>query len=90
MRLIDADEFKSQVIAAGALFGASMDKVNAICKIIDSQPTAHDDSEKLKEFLNKIDKAYNEVPIYPEDAEYGGFYSAATDILCEYEEFMKK
>ena len=90
MRLIDADEFKSQVIAAGALFGASMDKVNTICKIIDSQPTAHDDSEKLKEFLNKIDKAYNEVPIYPEDAEYGGFYSAATDILCEYEDFMKK
>lgn len=90
MRLIDADEFKSQVIAAGALFGASMDKVNAICKIIDSQPTAHDDSEKLKEFLNKIDKAYNEVSIYPEDAEYGGFYSAATDILCKYEDFMKK
>lgn len=90
MRLIDADEFKSQVIAAGALFGASMDKVNAICKIIDSQPTAHDDSEKLKEFLNRMDKAYEEVPIYPEDGECDKFYGVCQEILCEYEDFMKK
>ena len=29
MRLIDADEFKNQIVAAIALFGASIDKVNA-------------------------------------------------------------
>lgn len=30
MRLIDADEFKKQIIAAGALFNAGMDKINVL------------------------------------------------------------
>lgn len=90
MRLIDADEFKNQIIAAGALFGASIDKVNAFCKIVDNQPTVQNDSEKLKEFLNRIDKAYEEVPIYPEDGECDKFYGVCQEILCEYDDFIKK
>lgn len=97
MRLIDADEFKKQIIAAGALFNAGMDKINALCKIVDNQPTAQDDAEKLKEFLNRIDKAYEDVysaekmnTIFPDDGTYENFYNIVSGVLYDYDDFMKK
>lgn len=38
MRLIDADKFKQEIIAAGAMCGTPR-KANALCTIVDRQPT---------------------------------------------------
>lgn len=42
MRLIDADDFKKQIAAAAFKYNYSADKVNAVFKLIDIQPTAYD------------------------------------------------
>lgn len=42
MRLIDADKFKQQVAAAVARDNLVVEKGNAVCRLIDQQPTAFD------------------------------------------------
>lgn len=51
-RLIDADEFQKQIVGMAILNNYPPDKANALCKLVDSQPTAFD-VEKVIEELNK-------------------------------------
>lgn len=51
-RLIDADEFQKQIVGMAILNNYPPDKANALCKLVDSQPTAFD-VEKVIEQLNK-------------------------------------
>lgn len=51
-RLIDADEFQKQIVGMAILNNYPPDKANALCKLVDSQPTAFD-VEKVVEQLNK-------------------------------------
>lgn len=41
-RLIDADEFQKQIVGMAILNNYPPDKANALCKLVDSQPTAFD------------------------------------------------
>lgn len=52
MRLIDADEFQKQIVGMAILNNYPPNKANALCKLVDSQPTAFD-VEKVIEELNK-------------------------------------
>lgn len=52
MRLIDVDEFQKQIVGMAILNNYPPDKANALCKLVDSQPTAFD-VEKAIEQLNK-------------------------------------
>lgn len=51
-RLIDADEFKNQIVGSAILINYPPNKANALCELIDSQPIAYD-VEKVVEQLNK-------------------------------------
>ena len=55
-RLIDADKFKKQVAGMAIINNFPADKANALCNLIDKQPTAYDVDkvvEKLEEVKNK-------------------------------------
>lgn len=57
MRLIDADEFKQQIAAVTIRDNLISEKRNAICELIDRQPTAYD-LDKILEDLEEY--AYSE------------------------------
>lgn len=42
MRLIDAEAFEKQVVAAAIMNGYALKKVNALSELIEKQPTAYD------------------------------------------------
>ena len=42
MRLIDADEFQKQIAGMAILNNYPPNKANALCKLVDNQPTAFD------------------------------------------------
>ena len=42
MRLIDVDEFQKQIAGMAILNNYPPNKANALCKLVDSQPTAFD------------------------------------------------
>lgn len=54
MRLIDADEFQKQIAGIAILNNYPPNKANALCELVDNQPTAFDvekvvaDLEQLK------------------------------------------
>lgn len=52
-RLIDADEFQKQIVGMAILNNYPPDKANALCKLVDSQPTAFD-VEKVVEQLESL------------------------------------
>lgn len=57
MRLIDAHGFKEQIAAMTVLNGYPVDKANALCKLVDHQPTAYDVdkvAEQLEEYRPEI------------------------------------
>lgn len=57
MRLIDADEFKKQIAAAIIRENLIAEKGNAMCNLVDKQPTAYDMDkvvEQLEEFKTSI------------------------------------
>ena len=49
MRLIDADEFQKQIAGMAILNNYTPNKANALCELIDSQPTAFDVEKVVKE-----------------------------------------
>lgn len=49
MRLIDADEFQKQIVGMAILNNYPPNKANALCKLVDSQPTAFDVEEVVRE-----------------------------------------
>lgn len=53
MRLIDADAFKSQIAGMAISNNYPANKANALCELIDAQPTAYD-LDKVVEQLEKV------------------------------------
>lgn len=49
MRLIDADEFQKQIAGMAILNNYPPNKANALCELIDSQPTAFDVEKVVRE-----------------------------------------
>lgn len=66
MRLIDADAFERQVAGMTIANSYSVNKANALCELIDAQPTAYDpdkiveQAEERTAFLNGYTKYGNE------------------------------
>lgn len=58
MRLIDADVFKSQIAGMAISNNYPANKANALCELIDAQPTAYD-PDKVVEQLEERSKEYN-------------------------------
>lgn len=48
-RLIDADEFQKQIVGMAILNNYPPNKANVLCKLVDSQPTAFDVEEVVRE-----------------------------------------
>ena len=60
MRLIDADEFQKQIAGMAILNNYPPNKANALCKLVDSQPTAFDVEEVVSNLEQlKLDEACN-------------------------------
>jgi len=57
MRLINADKFKQEIAAATIRNNLAVSKCNAICELIDRQPTAYD-VDRVVEGVNSIGKSY--------------------------------
>lgn len=81
MRLIDADELKKQIAGMTILNNYSPKKTNALCELIDKQPTVQlvDKLEGLLEQLaEEEDFAYADFDAYAksihEDPEYDSAY----------------
>lgn len=79
-RLIDADAFKRQVAGMTIVNNYPVNKANAWCELIDSQPTAYDPDkvveqleDKMKE-LNEISKGVNMTKIL--ERQNHGYYTA--------------
>lgn len=56
-RLINADEFKKQVAGITIASNGPVKKANALCELIDAQPTAYDVDavvKQLDEYITKI------------------------------------
>ena len=56
VRLIDADEFKKQIAGMAIVNNYPPEKANALCELIDAQPTAFDQDkvvEQLGDFGNE-------------------------------------
>ena len=49
MRLIDADAFKTQIAGITIANNYPTSKANAICKVIDAQPTAYDPDKVVEQ-----------------------------------------
>nr|DAX03120.1 MAG TPA: hypothetical protein [Bacteriophage sp.] len=56
-RLIDADEFQKQIVGMAILNNYPPDKANALCKLVDSQPTAFDVEKVLNELKHEESEA---------------------------------
>lgn len=54
-RLIDADAFKRQVAGMAISNNYPANKTNALCELIDAQPTAYD-PDKVVEQLEEVEK----------------------------------
>lgn len=59
MRLIDADEFKRQIVGMAIVTGYSAKKANKMCELIDEQSTAYD----LDEVLKKLEETKSMVSV---------------------------
>lgn len=65
-RLIDAEEFKKQIAGMAIVNNYPPEKANALCKLINAQPTAYD-QEKVVEQLEYQKNIWN----YDEVADVG-------------------
>lgn len=53
-RLIDAEEFKKQIAGIVIANNYSPEKANALCELIDKQPTAYDPDKVVEQLEKKI------------------------------------
>lgn len=65
-RLIDADEFQKQIVGMAILNNYPPDKANALCKLVDSQPTAFDVENIIKQLEEERDYSYEDYENYAE------------------------
>lgn len=75
MRLIDADKFTKQIAGMAFANNYPANKALALCKLIDSQPTACD-VDKVVERLEELKGRYNSV-----DFEIKGIICKAIEIV---------
>lgn len=61
MRLIDADALKSLIAGMAISNNYPANKANALCELIDAQPTAYD-PDKVVQQLGKLKKAEQDRP----------------------------
>lgn len=54
MRLIDADEFKKQIVGMAIVNNYPAGKANKMCELIDCQPTAYDVDKVLERMEERI------------------------------------
>lgn len=54
MRLIDADEFKKQIVGMAIINNYKPDKANTLCELIDVQPTAYD----IDDVVDKLEELH--------------------------------
>ena len=54
MRLIDVDAFKRQIAGMTIANSYSVNKANALCELIDAQPTAYDPDKVVEQLERKI------------------------------------
>lgn len=75
MRLIDADEFEKQIVGMTILNNYPPNKANALCKLIDSQPTAFDVEKVVEQLQGISDEAQDEISVCEKEAcqYYDGF-----------------
>lgn len=66
MRLIDADEFQKQIAGMEILSNYPPNKANALCELIDSQPTAFDVENIIKQLEKERDYSYEDYENYAE------------------------
>lgn len=45
--------------------------------------------EKMENLMGKLEKAFDEVGIFPEESDLKEFYYTVTDILCEYDQIKE-
>lgn len=69
-RLIDADEFKKQIAGMAIINNFPAGKANALCELIDVQPTAYD-----------VDKVVEQLEGFREEMEQFGCSGTLTDII---------
>ena len=77
MRLIDADAFKSLIAGMAISNNYPANKVNALCELIDAQPTAYD-PDKVVEQLEELRKECED-PLQDYDPNY--FIEKAIEIV---------
>ena len=54
MRLIDAEEFKKQIAGMTIINNYPTEKANALCELIDAQPTAYDVDTVVEQLEKEI------------------------------------
>lgn len=65
MRLIDADKFKQQIAAITVADNLPAEKCNAMCRLIDKQPTVYDRDkviERIKQHIATAEKVIVKPP----------------------------
>lgn len=70
MRLIDADKIKSQIAAMAIANAYPTNKANALCELIDAQPTSYD--------VDKVVEQISALPTIP--LWFSGCHDADTEI----------
>ena len=66
-RLIDADEFEKQIVAMAILNNYPPSKANALCELIDRQPTAYDQDRVIEQLQVLSDKADDDISVCEKD-----------------------
>lgn len=84
MRLIDADEFKKQIVAMAILNNYPPSKANALCELIDRQPTAYDLDKVIEKLQVLSDKADDDIAVCEADTcQYYDGYGDGMDKAIE-------
>lgn len=61
MRLIDADTFKSQIAGMAISNNYPANKANALCELIDAQPTAYDPDKVVEQIKELSIREFGEI-----------------------------
>ena len=89
MRLIDADAFKSQIAGMAISNNYPANKANALCELIDAQPTAYDPDKVVKQLNEEKEFSYADFNEYVNevcsclDAEYDDLFNKGLERAIE-------
>lgn len=83
-KLIDADEFEKQIVAMAILNNYPPSKANALCELIDRQPTAYDPDKVIEQLQVLSDKADDDIAVCEADTcQYYDGYGDGLDRAIE-------